>query len=432
MNHPSELSQWLDRIQSLHPVKWDLGLKRVHKVAQRMDVLCPAKLAFLVAGTNGKGSTCAVLARYLQDMGYKTGLSMSPHLLEFNERILIDSVPATDEMIVSAFKTIDSLRGEISLTYFEFSTLATLLIFKQQKVDACVLEIGLGGRLDAMNIVNPDVAIVTRVALDHQDWLGDTVDKIAKEKAGIFRAQVPAVIGSEEAPDSLMVEAQRLGAKVFSRGTDFFVLENPHGWDFCGTDLSGDKKKFTSLPSPSLPVDSHGTAIQALLSAGILPDEQVLRECRITLPGRFQVLPANNMTNATTILDVCHNLDAADYLVSRIKKMRIKGRIFVVMGIFKDKDCISIVKSLNAIADAWIFADIGDDRGESGGNLKGFLWDCLKIESVNYDKVDVAYQKALEDSEPGDMILVCGSFLTVAAVIRFLKLDKKSPLVAEC
>lgn len=431
MRQQSELSQWLDRIQSLHPVKWDLGLKRVREVAHRMDVLCPAKLVFLVAGTNGKGSTCAVLARYLQEMGYKTGLSMSPHLLEFNERILVDSEPATDEMILSAFKAIDSLRSEISLTYFEFSTLAALLIFKQQRVDACVLEIGLGGRLDAMNIVNPDVAIVTRVALDHQDWLGDTVEKIAKEKAGIFRAQIPAVIGSEEVPDSLLAEAQRLDAKVFSRGTDFFVRENKNGWDFCGTDLSGDKKKFTCLPSPSLPVDSHGTAIQALLSAGILPDQRILRECRVALSGRFQVLPASTEINATTILDVCHNLDAADYLVSRIKKMQVKGRILVVMAIFKDKDCIPIIKSLSTIASGWFFADIGDDRGESGGNLKAFLWDCLKIESVNYDRVDVAYQKALADSEPGDMILVCGSFLTVAAVIRFLKLEKQSPLVAK-
>lgn len=412
----SDLAIWLERIEASHPVKWDLGLDRVSKVAASLDVLAPATLTFLIAGTNGKGSTCAILSKYLEAMGLKTGLATSPHLIRFNERICINSQPVSDEKIVQAFEKIEEHKGETSLTYFEYATLATLLIFKQEKVDACVLEIGLGGRLDAMNIVDPDVSIVTRIALDHQSWLGDTLNEIAIEKAGIFRSGKPALIGAEEVPCNLYLEAEKKGARVIAREKDFFVKEEADHWNFKGLNNSGDHISYSKLPFDNLSVESHGLAIQALLSAGIQPTEKILRESRVQLPGRFQVIN----TDPLTILDTCHNPDAARYLVERIRQLKISGKLAVVMGVYKDKDFEAMIEVLNQVADSWYFTDLADERAESAINLEICLRKRSELEARCYDKVKLAYGQAVKQSGSGDCILVCGSFLTVAAVMEEL------------
>ncbi|MBD3647585.1 MAG: bifunctional tetrahydrofolate synthase/dihydrofolate synthase, partial [Pseudomonadales bacterium] len=218
-----QLADWLRRIEGLHPRSWDLGLDRVGEVADRLGVRSPAPRIFLVAGTNGKGSVCTLIANLCRSMGLTAGLTTSPHLLRFNERIVVNGREATDAEICEAFATIDEARGEISLTYFEFAALAAFLIFRRHAVDVAVLEVGLGGRLDAMNIVEPDVSVITRIALDHQNWLGDTREQIAIEKAGIMRSARPCILGDPDMPGSLMEQADRVGCRLHRIDEDFVL-----------------------------------------------------------------------------------------------------------------------------------------------------------------------------------------------------------------
>lgn len=408
------LADWLDRIESLHPKSWDLGLERVGEVADRLDLRRPGRNIFLVAGTNGKGSVCAFLDSLCRSLGLATGVTTSPHLLRFNERIVVNGVPATDDEICGAFAIIDEARKDISLTYFEFAALAAFLIFKQHRVDVAVLEVGLGGRLDAMNLVEPDISVITRIALDHQGWLGETRDEIAIEKAGIMRAARPCILGDTDMPAGLFNEAERLGCPLHRLGKDFDLEESGSFWRRMKPAIS-----FADLPAPILPRANAAAAIEAVYTAGLHPDRDRIAEAlsRTALPGRFQWL----REPARTLLDVAHNPDAAALLSTRLREVQY-SRCHAVMGMYADKDIRGVIATISPQVDCWYFADLDEPRGARAVDLADCVPPERGCEIRTYDKVCAAYDDAVQRSTGDDLILVFGSFPAVADVLGFLQL----------
>lgn len=402
-----ELAAWLEKIQKLHPIEWDLGLERVGEVGRKLDLIKPAATVFLVAGTNGKGSTCEYLANYCQALNLSYGKSTSPFLTTYNEQIIVNGLPACDETISAAFAEIEAARGAISLSYFEFGALAAMLIFKQHEVDVAILEIGLGGRLDAMNIVQPDVSIITRIALDHQNWLGDSREAIAVEKAGVMRRNVPAVIVDPEPPQSLIDEAERQGAvaKIIQR--DFQMVDGQ---------LAVDGQVY-QLPSTRLPLPSAVAATVAILAAGYVLDQEIVTSVLESgqLPGRFQEVPGS----PSLVLDVAHNPDAASYLLSKLEREGY-GSLQAVVGLYKDKDIAGVFQHLSPAISGWHFIDLPGDRGASAEYLQAVLSDSCGLSGKTYDKVGLAIDAAKSCSDPEGTVLVFGSFLTVAAVLEYL------------
>lgn len=388
------LDDWLSRIEQLHPKSWDLGLERVGEVGRRLDVLKPAKTVFLVAGTNGKGTTCEAIAGLCRRRGLRVGKSTSPHLVSFNERIVVDGEPASDEAICGAFAAIEAARGDISLSYFEFGALAAMLLFREASVDVAVLEIGLGGRLDAMNIVDPDVSVITRIALDHQDWLGDTREVIAVEKAGVMRPGKPCVIADSDPPGSLLEAAERTGSEPRVIGRDFDRLE-------------GDCR---------LPGESLAAAMEAIAAAGMEPDPGDMAFLRsLELPGRFQRIDGP----VPTLLDVAHNPDAATWLARRLKSVTRK-RCHAVFGVYGDKDYQAVIQVLAPSVDVWYPTTSGEPRSLDPSDLADALASFGEAIAGKYDKVSSAYDEALKNCEMGDLILVFGSFPVVGGVLDHL------------
>jgi dihydrofolate synthase/folylpolyglutamate synthase len=402
-----DLAAWLEKIQKLHPKEWDLGLDRVGEVGNRLDVLKPAPMVFLVAGTNGKGSTCEFLAGYCQALSLSYGKTTSPFFSRYNEQIVIDGKPVDDHQITSAFSEIEKVRGEISLSYFEFSALAALLIFKAQAVDVAILEIGLGGRLDAMNIVDPNVSIITRIALDHQDWLGDTRDVIAIEKAGVMRRDKDVVMVDPDPPQSLMDEVVRQGARPLQIFSNFMVKDNS---------LEFKEQRF-ELPRTKLPLPSAVAATVAFLTAGYeLTQQQVTRVLEsASLIGRYQKLGSG----PDFILDVAHNPDAASFLADKLKSDGA-SQLQAVVGLYRDKDIAGVFQHLAPYVGGWHFINLPGDRGASAEHLAAVLSDTCGLTAQTYDKVSFAVDSAKSCSEPNGTVLVFGSFLTVAAVLEYL------------
>ena len=403
------LKEWLEKIHQLHPRKWDLGLERVGSVGLRLNVLKPAERLFLVAGTNGKGSTCEFLSRLCHELGISYGTTTSPFLLDYNEQININGQPVDDAEIVSAFETIDEARRDISLTYFEFGALAALLIFSRYELDVAIVEVGLGGRLDAMNIVEPDLSIVTRVDIDHQEWLGIDREGIGREKAGILRAGRPGVFVDSDPPQSLFEEAEKLGVKTYCMGEDI-SFEN---------DILTFKDQRYNLANCSLPAPSLVAAICALQIEGFqISQEHVDRtKSKANLAGRFQVID----TEPKVILDVAHNQDAARFLLNKLKS---KGYTSVraVIGMYTDKDVEQVFQILSPLIREWYLCDLDVERGSSAQELLRRLSDSCGCEGKTYDKVAVAYEAATTDSQEGEVVLVFGSFAVVAAALRCLQI----------
>ncbi len=417
----SELEDWLDWLSHQHPKKIELGLERVGEVWERLGpsrLHCPV---ITVAGTNGKGSCVAILDAILRAAGYRTGCYTSPHLLRFNERIRVAGDTAPDRRICEAFEKIERIRGRTRLTYFEFTTLAALDIFADAGPDAVILEVGLGGRLDAVNILDPDVALVSTVDMDHMAWLGDDRERIGREKAGIFRARHPAVCGDTDPPRSLLERARELSAPLFVSGRDFGYRIGEAEWDCWGPGW-----EWTGLPRPSLRGDfqlQNATAalmvldcLQARLPVG---DAAVRRGLQsVSLAGRFQVIPGE----VTCILDVAHNAQGVRTLASTLDSFPVDGRTLAVFGMMADKDAMRMAQSMASRVDAWYLAELPVERGMPVGELASALQNAGVIRPMSrHDGVGAALRKAQAASSPGDRILVFGSFLTVAEALPLLQ-----------
>lgn len=407
-HHPhssSSLEEWLVYLEQLHGQAIELGLDRIRHVATELNLLKPAPFVFTVGGTNGKGTTCRTLEVLLMAAGYRVGVYSSPHFIRYAERVRINGQELSDQQHISSFDSLNQGRGETSLTFFEFSTLSAFQLFKQSDLDVVILEVGLGGRLDATNIVDADVAVLTSIALDHTDWLGPDRESIGREKAGIFRQGKPAVVGEPDMPVTISKVAQDKGAILLARGKEWSYSASSHSWQF--QDIQG---KLTELPLPQIPLANAATALAALRVSGLTLSEAVLREsiATATLPGRFQIVQHSPLV----ILDVAHNPHAARYLVEKIEQLAPKGKVHGVLGMLHDKDIEGTITILSEAVDQWYCASLDGPRGASAQRLQQSL-----PEAECYDRVEQAWQAALSQADADDVVLVCGSFHTVAAVM---------------
>ena len=418
-NALSDLSAWLCYLEQLHPSTIDLGLERVKTVAQRLNLLQPAPYIFTVAGTNGKGTTCKTLEMILLAANLHVGVYSSPHLLRFTERVRIDNQESTEQETINAFTQIEDARGEISLTYFEYATLAALYQFKQAKLDVVILEVGLGGRLDATNIVDADVAIVTTIGIDHVDYLGSTRESIGREKAGIFKSKSIAIVGEPDIPMSILDVAKSVNCPIHSINHDwFYEQKSSDKWDFYSSQC-----QYQSLPIPKVPLANAATAIAALSYSSIQIETRQISEGLLnsSLVGRFQTIN----TEPLVIIDVAHNPHAADYLTKQLALLRVEkkylGKVRFVIAMLKDKDIKSTLSILKG--DVWYCASLYGERGCSSEVLKQYLIEDNKLNVSTFDSVLDAYQMALQDAKKDDIIVVCGSFYTVSDVLANIAAD---------
>jgi len=414
------LAEWLDYQQRVHPRSIELGLDRVSEVWRRMGQPRPAPLVITVGGTNGKGSTVAFLEAILAAYGKRAGAYTSPHLLRYNERVRVAGVDSGDATLVGAFERIEAARADIPLTYFEFGTLAALWIFSQSGIDVALLEVGLGGRLDAVNIIDADVALVTSIDLDHQDWLGNDRDSIGGEKAGIFRAGRPAIIGTDEPPAGLLTEAARIGAIVSRAGRDFHALRGESGWQWRSAGVIVD------LPWPALAapcqVDNAAAAIMALheLRERIGWNPRALadgvRSARAS--ARLQRLPVSG--RAEVIVDVAHNPQAARMLAQWLASSPAAGRTLAVFGALDDKDVAGIVAPLLDQVDQWLLAGLDGltSRGLAATSLHARVRAAAPSAAASvHDDPRAALAAARSLARPDDRIVAFGSFYVAAEVL---------------
>ncbi|WMW79026.1 bifunctional tetrahydrofolate synthase/dihydrofolate synthase [Undibacterium cyanobacteriorum] len=415
------LSEWLALLEKRHSKEIDMGLARVAQVKQSLGLKfsCPV---IMVGGTNGKGSTCAMLESVLLQAGYRVGLYIKPHFLDFNERARLNGVPANDALLVSAFEKVEAARGDISLTYFEFTTLAICLLMSQETLDVVILEVGLGGRLDAVNVIDADVSIVTSVDIDHTDYLGDTRELIGFEKAGIFRAGKVAICSDPQPPQTLIDHANAIGADLRLFGRDFNYNGDKQQWNY-----GGREQRRNSLAYPGL----RG-ANQLLNACAVLAALEALRfqlpvgaqEVRtglvmVELPGRFQVMPGRPVV----VLDVAHNPHAAGALAQNLDNMGFHAYTYAVFGSMQDKDIDGVLAHMKGRIDHWCVCDLPLPRAASAEEL------AVRLEAAGvtndaehsvqkFISPEDAYMFAVSKAGENDRIVVFGSFLTVAGVMR--------------
>jgi dihydrofolate synthase / folylpolyglutamate synthase len=414
------LADWLAWQETLHPNAIDLGLVRLQRTLDNLGWRRPTCPVITVAGTNGKGSCVALTARILGEAGYRVGTFTSPHLLRYNERIAIDGVEVSDEALIAAFERIDAARGEDTLTFFEFNAAAALLVLGDAHPDAVVLEVGLGGRLDAVNVVDADVALVTSIDLDHCDWLGRDRETIGREKAGIFRAGRPAIFGSRDMPASIREVAQQVGADLQQLGYDFDWVPSGDRWTWRGR--AGEQR---DLPAPAL----HGevqynnaaavlAALEALQARLPVPRSAIERGLQtVTLPGRFQVVKQSSPRPIEWILDVAHNPAAAHTLAAQLAARKGGGRTIAVCGVLSDKDVEGIVGELRSSFDAWIIVGLQGARALAPEALAARVRKVgANVEAVAADVV-AGCLAAEALAQAGDRIVVFGSFLTVGPAL---------------
>lgn len=418
------LEEWLAFIERQHAQPIALGLDRVRSVAGalRQRPTCPV---ILVGGTNGKGSTCAMLERILLAAGYRVGLYTSPHLLRYNERVRIDGRPVGDEALCTGFARVEAARGKVSrgdapLTYFEYGTLCVWEVFSAQPLDAIILEVGLGGRLDATNIYDPDIAIVTGVDLDHMDYLGPTREHIGFEKAGIFRAGRPAICGDADPPRRLLEHAAAIGADLQVIGRDFGFERQDGQWQFHGRHGKRSGLAFPALRG-SRQLDNASCAMAALdeLRASLPVAMQDIRRglAEVALAGRFQVLPGR----PAVVLDVAHNPQAAGVLSDNLGSMAFHPRTWAVFGMMRDKDVAGVVEAVRGRIDRWLPATLAGSRAATAGELAASLAAAGVGEPLpTFASAAAAFAYAQEHADEDDRIIVFGSFLTVADVLRVL------------
>lgn len=423
MQTPTTLPEWLVYCEHLHPKNIDMGLERVRVVAQRMQLKfdCPV---ITVAGTNGKGSTCAMLESILGQAGYKTGVFTSPHLVRFEERLRLSGEPVDAARLVAAFADVESARSQngpdISLTYFEFTTLAILQVMRHSALDVVILEVGLGGRLDAVNIIDADCAIITSIDLDHMELLGHTREAIGYEKAGIMRTGRPVVVSDPMPPQSVLDHALEVGADLWRVGQDFNVSGDKQQWGWAGRG-----RRYSGLAYPAL----RG-ANQLVNAAGVLAALSALRErlpvtaqavrngfAFVELPGRFQIIPGQ----PTLVLDVAHNPHSVAALAANLDAMGFFPTTHAVFGAMADKDLGPMLARVNPLIDRWYFTDLPTARAASALELQT-RWQAQNtrkdtLASTFADPM-LALQAAIDSADPTDRIIVFGSFYTVGGVLQ--------------
>jgi dihydrofolate synthase/folylpolyglutamate synthase len=413
------LEPWLEWQQRLHPTTIELGLDRVSRVLARTGWRRPDTPVITVGGTNGKGSCVALLDAMLRAGGYRVGCFTSPHLVDYRERIRIDGAQASEASLIAAFERIVDALGDDSLTFFEFNTLAALLVFETARPDALVLVVGLGGRLDAVNVVDADVAVVVSVGLDHMEWLGPDTEAIGREKAGIFRAGRPAVFGSSDPPASVRDVAERIGARLLVRGRDFDGrLRDDAHWDF----VVGEAVRHARLPMPALPgsiqVANAATALAAIESGGsrLVVDRAAVDSAlrSVHLPGRFQRV--NDARGFHWILDVAHNSAAARTLAANLAAAPIQGRTLAVCGMLGDKDVAAVVAELKPVVDRWFAAQADGPRSIADVEIARRAA-LAGVELEPAGSVTHALHEASSVARPGDRIVVFGSFHTVGPAL---------------
>ena len=416
----TSLDQWLSHLETAHPVGIDMGLARITRVKESLGLkfACPV---ITVGGTNGKGSTCAFLESILLAAGYKVACHTSPHLLRFNERARMNGADVSDADLLKAFERVEQARCRLSdpptLTYFEFTTLAIMDIFANASVDAVILEVGMGGRLDAVNIVDADCAIVTSIDLDHMAYLGNTREAIAFEKAGIFRTKAIAICADPMPPTSLINHANAIGADLWLMGKDYSFTGDQQQWGW-----TGRGKRFSGLGYPALRGANQLLNASAVIAALIalhdrLPvSAQDIRNglAQVELPGRFQVLPGR----PTVVLDVAHNPHAAATLAESIEAMAYHHYTYAVFGAMADKDIDGVLKPLLNTVDYWYCTDLPTPRAASASDLAKRLR-AFNKEALVFMDPGAAYQAALDKAGEGDRILVFGSFYTVSGVMAY-------------
>jgi dihydrofolate synthase/folylpolyglutamate synthase len=415
------LAQWLEYLERIHPQSIAMGLERVERVREALK-LAPAFPIITVGGTNGKGSCCAMLESVLHQAGYRVGCYTSPHLLRYNERVRVGSQPVSDDELCRAFSKVDAARhrpeGETLLTYFEFGTLAALLVFFDAKIDVAILEVGLGGRLDAVNIFDADCAALGAIDIDHTEYLGQTREAIGFEKAGIFRHGRPAICADPAPPASVTAHADAIGANLLVIERDFGCGVEATQWQYWGP---GGKRY--GLPHPALrgryQLENAALCITALdcLRDRLPVTAQDLRSglLHVVLPGRFQVLPGR----PRVILDVAHNPQAARSLADNLASMPASGQTIAVMGMLKDKDASAVALALKDQVTRWHVAPLEGPRGATAQFLEQTLMaNGISAPIALYQSVSDAWCSACEKAGDDDKIVVFGSFLTVAAVMR--------------
>lgn len=416
------LADWLGYLEQLHPSAIDMGLERSREVAVRLGLGRPAPRVITVTGTNGKGSTCAFLAELLGEQGLKVGVYSSPHLLRYNERVQIEGREASDEALCEAFAAVEAARGEISLTYFEMGTLAAFWLFERAGLDAVVLEVGLGGRLDAVNLIDADVAVVTSIGLDHADWLGDTRESVAFEKAGIFRAGKPAVCGDLEPPQPLLDQARALGAPLLLRGRDFDLAIGEHDWHWHGRGADRTPLRLHHLSLLDLPMENAALALQvyALLELPWQPERLLAALLRTRVTGRLDSRVANWKGEPRhLLLDVGHNPHAAEYLARRLATRPLSGRRLAVFGLLADKDLGGVLEPLLGLVQDWAVAPLPTPRSRPAEELQSALSARGAQVSVHAD-IAAALEAQCAKATADDEILVFGSFYSVADALGWL------------
>lgn len=416
------LGEWLAYLEQLHPSAIDMGLERSREVARRLALGKPAPLVVTVTGTNGKGSTCAFLASLLREQGLRVGLYSSPHLLRYNERVVVDGREAGDAELCQAFAAIEAVRGEISLTYFEMGTLAAFWLFERAGLDAVVLEVGLGGRLDAVNLVDADLALITSIGLDHADWLGDTRESVAFEKAGIMRAGKPALCGDLDPPSPLLEQVALLDAPLFLRGRDYDLAITDAGWDWFGLDAAGQMLRLDNLPLLDLPMENAALALQAYALLDLAWDEQAIARGLLAtrVAGRLDRRALSwQGKSLTLLLDVGHNPHAADYLAQRLEARPPAGRRLAVFGLLSDKDLPGVVAPLLSQVAEWGVTPLGTPRSRPAAELAAHL-QGLAARVVQHPSVQDALVAQCDQAASGDEILVFGSFFCVAEALDWL------------
>ncbi|MCL1065233.1 bifunctional tetrahydrofolate synthase/dihydrofolate synthase [Shewanella olleyana] len=416
----ASLLQWLDYLLSIHPTEIEMGLTRVTEVAKRLEVLNPDSTVVTVAGTNGKGTTCAMIESVLLQAGKTVGVYSSPHLEHFNERVRLNHQDVSDQQLICAFQAIEHARtqsglAEISLSFFEYATLAGLYIFKQQKPDVILLEVGLGGRLDATNIIDADVTVITSIDIDHQEYLGDTRELVGREKAGIFRSNRLAVIGEPDLPSTVLEYAAEINAKVYQVNQDFSYHLNGDTWQFSGRDTA-----FNKLVLPKLPLANAVTAIAVIEQTWpSISAEQITKGiATASLSGRLEQV----LDKPVVLVDVAHNPHAAKYLASQLHQYK-PTRIIALCGMLKDKDASAVLAQLTDTVDEWYFTSLDVERGLDAQTLASQLANSgtNKAKSSQFDSIEQAWQGINANINPDDVVIVFGSFYTVAGFSKILE-----------